>query len=130
MFANNSLAVMNFAFPDVCSIPTPAGPIPTPLVNIALSTMHIPSVFRVILGGGLAENLLTSGTISNGDEVGVALGVASGTLVGPDRPISGSFKVIHSVAPATRLTTITIQNSTNMVGLSLTPGQIRVLILS
>lgn len=129
MFANTNLGVMNFAFPDVCLTPTPVGPIPIPYPNIAISATHIPSVFNVILGGGLAENLLTAGTISNGDNAGVAMGVASGMVMGPDRPMLGSFKTMIGPMFATRLTTVNIQNSTNAPGISLTPSQFKVLIL-
>ena len=130
MFANTNLGVMNFAFPDVCLTPTPVGPIPIPYPNIAISATHIPSVFNVILGGGLAENLLTAGTMSNGDNAGVATGVASGMVMGPDRYLLGSFKTMIGPAFATRLTSMTMQNSTNMVGLSLTPSQFKVLVLA
>ncbi|MBL8473648.1 MAG: DUF4150 domain-containing protein [Rhodocyclaceae bacterium] len=131
MFANVNIGVMNFAFPDVCSIPTPA-PVPTPLVNIALSFTHIPSQFKVICGGGLAENLLTTGTISNGDQAGLALGVVSGLIMGPDRPATSSVKVFYGAIPATRLTSMQTQNGMlpNAVGLSLTPAQFKVLLIS
>ncbi len=129
MFANTNLAVMNFAFPDVCLTPTPVGPIPIPYPNIAMSVTHVPSVFNVIFGGGLAENLLTQGTISNGDNAGLAMGVASGMVMGPDRALLGSFKTLVGGMLATRLTTMNIQNSTNAPGFSLTPSQFRVLLL-
>jgi len=132
MFANTNLGVMNFAFPDVCNIPTPAGPIPTPFPNIAISFTHIPSQFKVIIGGGLAENLLTSGTISNGDQAGLAMGVVSGLIMGPDRPITCSAKTFYGGIPATRLTSLNGQNGMlpNAVGVSLTPAQFRVLLIS
>lgn len=125
MFGNICMAVLNFAFPDVCMVPTPVGPIPLPFPNFAISITHIPSQFTVILQCGLAENLLTMGTISNGDDVGVSLGVASGMFIGPDRQFLGSFKVFMGGIPATRLTTLTGQNglSPNMIGASLTPSQ-------
>lgn len=131
MFANTSLCVLNFAFPDVCMVPTPVGPVPLPFPNFALSTLHIPSQVTVIIGGGLAENLLTQGTLSQGDDPGVAMGVISGTVMGPDRYLLGSFKVIIGCAPASRLTSLTGQNGMvgNMVGLSITPSQICVLVL-
>lgn len=129
MFANTNLGVMNLGFPDVCLTPSPVGPIPIPYPNIAVSATHVPSVFNVIIGGGLAENLLTSGTLSNGDNAGVATGVASGVVMGPDRPMLGSFKTLIGGAPATRLTTMNIQNSTNAPGASLTPSQFKVLLL-
>ena len=129
MFANTNLGVMNLGFPDVCL--TPVGPVvvPIPYPNIALSVTHVPSVFNVIIGGGLAENLLTAGTLSNGDNAGVAMGVASGLVMGPDRPMLGSFKTLIGGAFATRLTSLNIQNSTNAPGVSLTPSQFKVLLL-
>jgi hypothetical protein len=132
MFANNNLGVMNFGFPDVCSVITPAGPIPTPMPNIAMSSTHIPSVLNVIIGGGLAENLMTTGTVSNGDNAGLGMGVMSGMIMGPDRYIIGSLKVFMGVAPAAKLTSMTGQNgvSMNAPGVSLTPGQVKVLVLS
>lgn len=130
MFANTNLGVMNFGFPDVCLTPSPVGPIPIPYPNIAMSATHVPSVVNIIIGGGLAENLATSGTVSNGDNAGVALGVASGLVMGPDRPMLGSFKTLFGGMPATRLTTVNIQNSTNAPGMSLTPSQVKVLVLA
>ncbi|WP_035059820.1 DUF4150 domain-containing protein [Andreprevotia chitinilytica] len=131
MFANTNLGVMNFAFPDFCNTPTPIGPIPLPYPNIALSFTHIPSQFQVIFGGGLAENLLTEGTISNGDEPGVLGGLISGMFIGPDRQLLGSFKVLICGIFGTRLTTLTGQNGMipNMVGMSITPSQFRVILL-
>jgi hypothetical protein len=128
MFANTNLGVLNFAFPDVCKL-LPI-PIPFPFPNIALSFTHIPTVFNVIFGGGLAENLMTQGTISNGDVS--AGGVVSQIEMGPDRPVLGSFKVTVGAMFATRLTTMTTQNGMppNAVGMSLTPAQFRVLLLS
>lgn len=127
MFANIIAIVINLAFPDVCLTP-PFG-IPVPYPNITISFMHIPSQFRVIIGGGLAENLLTQGTVSLGDFPGVMLGVASGMVAGPDRPILGSFKTLFGVAFATRLTSLHLQNLTNTVGVSISPAQIRVMVL-
>ncbi len=132
MFANVNLGVMNFAFPDVCNVPTPVGPIPTPFPNIAVSFTHVPSQFQVIIGGGLAENLLTTGTISNGDQAGLAMGLVSGLIMGPDRPITCSVKTFYGGIPATRLTSLQGQNGMlpNMVGASLTPAQVCVLLIS
>ncbi|MFM0016301.1 DUF4150 domain-containing protein [Paraburkholderia sediminicola] len=128
MFANTNLGVLNFAFPDVCKL-LPI-PIPFPFPNFALSFTHIPSVFNVIFGGGLAENLMTQGTISLGDIS--AGGVVSQIEMGPDRPLLGSFKVMVGVMFATRLTTMTMQNGMppNAVGMSITPAQFRVILLS
>ncbi|TLN00540.1 DUF4150 domain-containing protein [bacterium] len=123
---------MNFGFPDVCK--TIIGPaiVPLPYPNIAISVTHIPSQFKVIIGGGLAENLLTSGTVSNGDEAGLAMGLISQIDVGPDRPFLGSFKVMIGGIFSTRLTSIQGQNGIpcNTIGISITPSQIRVMALT
>lgn len=42
------------------------------------------------------EHLLTSGTVSSGNEAGTALGVASSMVIGPDHSIMGSAKVFSS----------------------------------
>ncbi len=130
MFANTSLCVLNLGFPDVCEVPTPLGPVPTPFPNIALSATHVPSQDTVIIGGGLAENLATEGTISNGDEPGIALGAVSGTIMAPDRYLEGSLKVLIGGMFATRLTSPTLANEDNAPGLSVTPSQFCVCLLS
>lgn len=122
MLANNNLGIMNLGFPDVCLTPMPA-PVPTPYPNIAFSVTHIPSQINIFIGIGLAENLATTGTISNGDNAGVALGVASGTIMGPDRGVLGSIKVLIAAIPGTRLTGLNIQNSTNCPGFTVIPAQ-------
>jgi hypothetical protein len=51
MFANCSMGGMQFAMPDVCltPIPSPAGPIPTPIPypNTAMLPMAIPPAFHL-----------------------------------------------------------------------------------
>jgi hypothetical protein len=132
MFATNSIAAMSMmTIPDVCKTPIIV-PVPIPYPNITMSTAHIPSVFNVMFGTGLAENLMTEGTISMGDEPGVEGGVVSGIFMGPDTYISGSFKVIVGTAFATRLTSLVGMNGMpfNTIGMSIVPAQFRVLLLS
>jgi hypothetical protein len=129
-FANISFGVLNFGFPDVClvPVPSPAGPIPTPMPfpNLAMSSAHIPSVFNIIFGGGLAENLLTNGTISSGDEAGTLMGVISHMMDAQDRPFVGSFKTAVGAIFATRLNGML----PNTPGVSITPAQFRLLLVS
>ena len=61
---------------------------------------------------------------------GVMGGVASGMVAGPDKPILGSFKTLFGPVFSTRLTSLNLQNLTNTVGVSLTPAQICVLLVS
>lgn len=119
---------MNMGFPDVCLTPTPT---PTPITypNIATSATHVPSQINIFFGIGIAENLMTQGTVSNGDNAGVNMGVASGTEMGPDRSVLGSFVTFVGAIPSTRLTSVNIQNNTNSPGVTLTPAQFCTLLL-
>ncbi|OYO27462.1 PAAR-like domain-containing protein [Janthinobacterium sp. PC23-8] len=134
MFANNSLAALNMCtVPDICETPMAVVvEIPIPYPNLAASTLHIPSVFNLMFGPGLAENLLTSGTISLGDFGGLFGGLMSGVFMGPDRYLLGSMKVLAGGIFASRMTSLTGMNGMpfNTIGLTITPAQPRVLLLS
>ncbi|MEM6944608.1 MAG: PAAR-like domain-containing protein, partial [Pseudomonadota bacterium] len=67
---------------------------------------------------------------SNGDNPGVATGVASVTVMGPSRPMTGAFSVLLVGMPATRLTSANIQNSTNAPGARIVPSQPKVILLA
>ncbi len=131
MFATNSLTAMSMmTVPDICKTPIVV-PVPIPYPNTTMSSMHIPAVFNVCFGPGLAENLMTEGTISMGDEAGVAGGVVSSLFMGPDKYIMGSLKVIVGTAFATRMTSLVGMNGMpfNTMGASLTPAQCCVVLL-
>jgi hypothetical protein len=130
MFANTQAGGQDFAFPDVCLTPTPAGPVPVPYPNIAIGPMGVPAVYNVLFNCAPAHNLSTVIPLSNGDNAGVALGVASGMVMGPARHTTAAFSVIIGGAPATRLSSMTMQNSTNIVGARISPSQTKVLILA
>ena len=87
MFVNTQMAGMNFAMPDVCltPIPSPAGPIPTPMPypNMALPMTAIPSQVKVFVLAMPAHNLMTVTPISNGDNAGVMSNPMSGMVMGP-----------------------------------------------
>lgn len=124
MFANTNLGVMSLGFPDVCLTP-----VPIPEVNIDFSITNIPTVFNVLYGGGLAENLITISTLSTAD---AGAGVVSGMCMGPKRSMLGSFKLLVGAIFASRLTSINGQNGLlpNCVGICLVPVQFRVVVLS
>jgi hypothetical protein len=130
MFAKTQMPAISFGFPDVCLTPTPVGPVPIPYPNIAISATAIPTVLNQFIVAMPVHNLATITPLSNGDNAGVALGVASGLVMGPTRNVLSSFKTFFSCMPATRALDMTIQNSTNVPGLNITPSQIKVLILS
>ncbi len=130
MFANAQKMGTDLAFPDVCLTPTPAGPVPVPYPNIATGTMAIPNVLNILFDATPAHNMATTIPLTNGDNAGVNTGVASGTVMGPSRHLTGAFTVLIKGMPATRMTSMSLQNSTNAPGCRLAPSQTRILILA
>ena len=130
MFANSQMMGMDTGFPDVCLTPTPAGPVPIPYPNIAMGPMGVPPALTVMFMGTPAHNMGTVVPLSNGDNAGVATGVASGLVMGPSRHLTASFTTLVGCMPATRLTSMSLQNSTNCPGCRVVPSQVKVTILA
>lgn len=134
MFANTQMGGMKMGFPDVCltPIPTPAGPVPTPIPypNSAMGMMGVPAAYNVLFGGTPAHNMATVVPLSNGDNAGLNMGVASGVVMGPARNLTGSFTVLVGGMPATKMTSMSMQNSTNCPGVDLLPSQVKVMLLA
>ncbi|AUX41459.1 hypothetical protein SOCE26_028710 [Sorangium cellulosum] len=129
MFANTQMMGIDLGLPDVCLTPTPA-PVPVPYPNIAAGPMGVPAVYNVLFMAAPAHNLSTTVPLTNGDNAGVAMGVASGTVMGPSRHLTGAFSVLIRGMPATRLTSASLQNSTNCPGMRVVPSQVKVLLLA
>lgn len=131
MFANTQMGGMDFGFPDVCLTPAPpAPPIPIPYPNIAMGPMAVPAAYNVLFSCAPAHNMGSVVPLSNGDNAGVAMGVASGMVMGPARHLTGAFTCMVGGMPATRMTSMSLQNSTNCPGMRLAPSQVKVLILA
>lgn len=132
MFANTQMGGMNMGFPDVCLTPAPPAPapIPIPYPNIALGPMGVGAAYNVLWGGTPAHTMATTIPLSNGDNPGIATGVASGTVMGPCRHVTAAFTVLLNGVPATRLTSVSIQNNTNCPGMRVAPSQVQVLLLA
>lgn len=131
MFATSQMMGQDMGFPDVCLTPAPpAPPIPVPYPNIAMAPMAIPNVLNVMVMNAPAHNLSTRIPMTNGDNAGVLLGVTSGTVMGPSRHITGAITVLIAGKPATRLTSASLQNSTNCPGCRIVPSQTVVMILA
>lgn len=128
MFANTQMMGVDLGFPDVCLTPPAAVPIPYP--NIALGPMTVPAVYNVLMFCAPAHNMFSTVVMTNGDNTGVMLGVASGMVMGPSRRLTAAFTCIVGGAPLTRLTSMGIQNSTNCPGIRLVPSQPTVLVLA
>ena len=131
MFANNQCPAISLSFPDVCLTPQPVGPpVPVPYANTSQHATAVGFVPNVILSGGFAHNVTTTVPMSSGDEPGTNGGVASGMFAGPTRFVAGSATVLFGGQPATRLSSPTQQNGNNAPGITQTPGQMKVLLLS
>ncbi len=132
MFQNTFFVAIHFAFPDVCNTPTPAGPVPIPYPNIALTSTSVPTVLNQFIQAMPIHNLMTTAYISNGDNTGVIGGVVSAMVMGPERHIIGSFKVFASAMPSVKMLSPTQQNGAtgNIIGLTISPSQIKVLVLT
>jgi hypothetical protein len=127
-FISTQLADMYLGFPDVCLTPPLAIPVPYP--NIGLSTMGIGFVPNVLINAMPVHNLLTTIALTNGDQAGAMLGVASGLIMGPVHNLIGSFKVLAGFAPVMKFLGMTIQNNTNAPGFMLLPTQFQVMALA
>jgi uncharacterized Zn-binding protein involved in type VI secretion len=130
MFANSQMMGTDMGFPDVCLTPVPPSPVPIPYPNIAMGPTAIPNCPTILIMGMPAHNLGTSIPMTNGDNAGLAMGVASATVMGPSRHLTGAFTVLFNGMPASRLTSVSLQNSTNCPGVRVVPSQPLVLLLA
>ncbi len=79
MFANTQMGGVDPGFPDVCLTPAPPSPtpVPVPYPNTAAGPMGVKAVYNVLFMAAPAHNLGTSIPQTNGDNAGLATGVAS-----------------------------------------------------
>ena len=132
MFANTQMGGVDIGGPDVCLTPGPPAPAPVPIPypNIGAGPMGAPAAYKILFMCAPAHNLSTSVTPTNGDNIGIGTGVASGMVMGPSRPVTAAFTVLLCGMPGSRLTSVNIQNSTNCPGARVVPSQVKVLLLA
>jgi hypothetical protein len=128
MFANTQMAGVDLGFPDVCLTPPLAIPVPYP--NTGQSPLGVPPVPNVLFGGAPSHNLATIVAATQGDTGGEIGGVSSGTCMSSSQHVTGAFTVLLGGMPATRMTSIALQNMGNCVGARLVPSQTKVLLLA
>lgn len=130
------IPALGYAPFDPCNtlFPTPAGPVvvPVPYPNFSMRPVSIPTVLNVFTMMMPNHNLLTIQPITMGDNPGVLGGIASGTVMGPSRNFTSSGKVIQGASPVTRMLDLSGHNgiSPNVPGMSISPSQIVVMVLS
>lgn len=127
MFMLNAGSSQLLASVDVCKVPSPAGPVPTPLVNLATTQMADAGtvVKKVLVSNMPALNQKSKISRSNGNEPGTAGGVMSGKFIHEAQFLNGSIKVMVGGKPAVRVGSMTGQNGTpqNAVGAVMSPSQ-------
>jgi hypothetical protein len=85
---------MTMAFPDVCKTPSPAGPIPIPYPNVAMSSDTAMGSSTVKMDGNPIMLKGSNFKMSTGDEAGSAGGgVVSNTIKGKAEFVNYSFDV-------------------------------------
>ncbi|PHM73430.1 DUF4150 domain-containing protein [Xenorhabdus kozodoii] len=129
MFANTQGGGMDIATPDVCLTPM-FTPVPVPYPNMAQGVTGISNAINILFMGCPAHNLATTIPMTTGDNAGTNLGVASGTVMGPARHTMGANSVLIKGSPVTRMSSSTMQNSTNAMGSRIAPSQTKVLIIA
>jgi hypothetical protein len=132
MFASCQLSGINFSFPDIClTPPTPPSGLPVPYLNQAMNVVASAGQSKVKwLAADAHMAFSTEITTSTGDEPGTLGGIISHMIKGPCRALTGAFTVLVVGRPAWRMTSITLQNKFNMIGVSLVPSQCKVLLLA
>jgi hypothetical protein len=101
------------AFPDVCQMPTPVGPIPIPLPNIAMSSDTSQGSRDVKMDG---QSIMVQGSSfsqSTGDEPGSIGGILSGKIKGKAEFILYSFDVKVEGKNVCRLGDLMLANDKN-----------------
>lgn len=105
--ASNGIATN---FPDTCKTPTPAGPVPIPYPNIAMSSDTASGSSEVKMDGNPIMLSTSNFSQSTGDEAGSAGGVVSGCTKGKAQFILYSFDVMVEGKPVPRQLDNMLQN--------------------
>ncbi len=121
---NTAGAMLNASVPDVCKTPVGPAVVPMPYPNIGMSVQANPGaiVDNVLLVAMPALNIGTTILMTNGDQAGVLLGVASNMIMGEASFVTSSLKVMVGGKPAVRMNDMTMHNSKNTMGAALMPG--------
>lgn len=135
VFATTKAGGTTFAFPNVCKVPTPAGPVPTPFPSIGQIAAADASTcsLKVTIENQPCLHVASEIPMTQGDEAGTAGGVVSGTFGGPCKRTMGSAKVMIEGNPAVRVLMSIASNGTSAnapSGMQLAPSQAKVLILA
>jgi hypothetical protein len=135
VFMTTQMPAMNMAFPDVCltPIPTPAGPVPIPIPypNMSMTAMAIPAQFKCFGVFMPSHNMMSIAPMTMGDNGGLNMNPLSGMVMGPQKQLLGSIKVITGGLPQNKMLGLSGQNgmSPGSFGATLSPSQPKIIVL-
>lgn len=112
------------AFPDVCKTPSPAGPIPIPYPNIAMSSDTASGTSTVKCDGNPVCVKDSNFKMSTGDEAGSAGGVVSSKFKGKAEFVNFSFDVKFEGKSVARALDLMLHNDKNTPPFPLLQGPI------
>lgn len=102
------------AFPDVCKTPSPAGPVPIPYPNVAMSSDTAKGTTKVSVDGKPVCVEDSNFSTSTGDEAGTAGGgVVSGKTKGKAEFVNYSFDVKFEGKSVARTFDLMLHNDKN-----------------
>jgi hypothetical protein len=104
---------ITIAFPDVCKTPTPAGPIPIPYPNIAMSSDTAKGTKKVKCDGNPVCVKDSNFKTSTGDEAGTAGGIISSKTKGKAEFVNFSFDVKFEGKNVARAFDLMLHNDKN-----------------
>lgn len=110
---HKSSSGITIAFPDVCKTPTPAGPIPIPYPNIAMSSDTDKGTKKVKCDGNPVCVKDSNFKTSTGDEAGSAGGVVSSKTKGKAEFVNFSFDVKFEGKNVARAFDLMLHNDKN-----------------
>ena len=128
MFVNCQMMGLDLAFPDACKTP-PAAMAPLPYPNTALGPMAVPNAWNFFIMAGPAHNMATKIPVTMGDTPGVGGGLISQSFMSQGRHVTGAFTFLIRGTPATRMTSLSLQNRINAPGMRIVPSQFKLLAL-
>jgi len=122
---HKSSSGVTIAFPDVCKTPSPAGPIPIPYPNIAMSSDTAKGTKKVKCDGNPVCTKDSNFKMSTGDEAGSAGGgVVSNKIKGKAEFVMFSFDVKFEGKNVARAFDIMLHNDKNTPPFPLLQGPI------
>lgn len=113
-----SISIATATVPDVCKTPSPAGPVPIPYPNIAMSSDLAKGTKKVKGDGKMIAVKGSEYSRSTGDEAGTVGGVVSSTFIKEAKWILSSFNVKMDGKNACRSLDMMTHNHANTIGLN------------